>query len=176
MINHMNLDKRLRAFIRACPFGYHFTAGNPVPLPFPPERKFLDAIDGFPRIAAEELRDVRASLQYKDFYVLTTFAARMAILAVRTRDRALLRRAVIAFLIDDHLVDYRDALGRVAVLNDCAARLGADLEHLLRPHRDFCYDCRWRLMQGFFQRLPEQKEVQVFGFHACEGEDGLEYA
>ena len=120
---------RVRDFLRRCPKNFDFPMGGEVPIPMPTETElvtpFLDGFE-FNPIFAEQVRN---GLTWNDAYSLVIFGVRMAVVAVRSETKALLENSLWAVCVDDNdLVDWRDILKALSVINDCAVRIGCDFD------------------------------------------------
>jgi hypothetical protein len=150
--------------------------GNPELLP---EGNETDVFELFRKNKEEILArvpELRPKISFEDAYRLTILAVRMAVLAVRTQNRELLRAGLIGLVIDDSEVDWRDFLGALSIIEDCARRLGLDFYAEVLFLLGFTSRSRKETIQnGYFSRALAFRSPDVFGFAAVGPDFNLKY-
>ncbi len=163
--------------LSACPLNFDFPMGGAIEIPMDLEAMVIDAAKGSAALSLESACVLRNRLNQHNAYTLAIFSVRMAVHAVRTKAPEVLQTAIFGLLIDERFVDWRDFLGAISIIDNCANRLGVDLrqwtekfEYLLSEPR------RKSLFDGYFSRSAEMRTVEIMGFKAIESEHGLSFA
>jgi hypothetical protein len=112
-------------------------------------------------IIEQEVNDVRSWLLFEQAYFLVNFARRMAVFAARTNDVDILIRCTIGFVFDDSLVEWRDILIDLSIVEDCAIRLGTDLVTAMEGSLRFASDKRRDTIVGYYSRPQEMRGLEV---------------
>lgn len=119
----------------------------------------------------------RASKALRPTQVLTLlgYSERMASLAVRRKDREILRLGLLALGLSGWRGDQREGLMVLSLFFDAAQRLGmlpsdlfADIARLLSAEVGV-------ELRAFLSRAPEDRSVEAMGYHAGKDVDGFRY-
>ena len=174
MTTNIRLVDSLTTFADSCGHEYEFPCGGDVPIPADTETALAAAFRDAPPSRAEDYSELRSSLSFRNCYACVTFGVRMAILAVRTDDIALLKVAMYGLILDNGQMDYRDMLGALAIVEECANRLGQDFTTEVSAVYDLIEDADVRAtLDGYLSRSPEMRDVEVMGFTVIDQEEGL---
>ena len=72
-------------------------------------------------------------------------------------------------VIDDDLVDYRGTLIALALIEDCAFRLGTDLESVMRGAMAVASESRRETVNEYLSRVPGLRGIGVMKIEALRG-------
>lgn len=159
----------------SCPSDFDFPAGGNVPIPMQSEVAFVESLEESTPLAQATILAIGQELGLRQSYLCVIFAVRMAIFAARTGSAGYLRNGLHG-LVFGTLVDRRDLLGALSIIEDCAQRIAFDFLGELRTFRDAVHDAGVRAtIEGYLSRLPEMRKVEVMGFSAAMGEEDIGY-
>jgi len=150
----------------------------PSKYPFPSEAELalLAALAGDKPPEQEDVIAVRGSLTRRQAYDLLIFACRTAILGARRGDRSVLRAGTYALVLDDDELDHRDVLVRLSIVEDCAKRVGGDLEAVMRDALPLASKHRHAtIVNGYMSRPAHMRGLGVMGLAALGRGDQLTY-
>jgi hypothetical protein len=164
----------VKAFFAACPRYYELPPGPH--RPFPPKEPFpseadlalLAALTAEQPPSPDDVMAARNSLTRHQAYDLQIFACRMAILAARRAEPAVLRSGTFAMVLDDDRVDRRDVMVHLSIIEDCAKRVGTDLEPLVRDALALASKRRSSTISNYLSLPPERRGLRFSGY-AAEG-------
>jgi hypothetical protein len=158
----------VRNFIAACPGDWGFPLGGRVDFPFPAEVEFARALRQY-RGEKIDFGALRKELTIVDSYHLSIFAVRTAVFAAQSSSPEVYRDALFASMIDDN-VDYRDLLGALSIMEDCANRLGLDFSAELDAAFVIATTERQHIIRDvYLETSAELRTPQIFNF-VIEGE------
>lgn len=106
---------------------------------------------------------------------LQAYAERMAILAVRTNSRDVLRDAVIANVVGGLSTNERESLMVMAPIDDAAKRIGIDLADLFEEVSKIVGHPGTVSLVSWLSRTPENRSLEAMRFVAQECADGFRY-
>jgi hypothetical protein len=119
--------------------------------------------------------DLSSGLNPKVGHLLNHFAFRMAVLALRSRDREPIERGLVAAQLAMKISDPRDVLPSYALLYRSAEELGVDASSLFQSF-SFVKGNEWRESPAeFAARLPEHRSISAMGMELIDSDDGLVY-
>lgn len=179
MNNHCTGDQLLeciRLFLsELSSFPIYGTSENP-DIPMTAELALLNTIERSNPISHKEVQSIRARLNYVDECHLVTFAVRMAILAARTNTISDIRSGTLGLVIDNGIVDGREILIQLSIVEDCALRLGTDLESIVRPHIHLATEKRREtIVDGYLSRTPGMRGLKIMGVAVSGHGSNLKY-
>ena len=99
----------------------------------------------------------------------------MAILAARKRAVHILSASIFGIIVDDNLVDWRDTLVALLVIEDCAIRLGTELDLVVQDAARVASERRRSIIAGYLARPAEMRRIKVMRIEAIGDGDRLEY-
>lgn len=137
-----------------------------VPMPSPSEASLLGALARFTPRSREDLSRVAPKVHVRQADLLGAFSIRMATLAVRQQDTNLLHLGTFALVMDDDVVDYRDILLTLAVLDDASARIGADFGAVIADAAVVATKRQQAIIDGYLSRPPDLRGIAVMGITA----------
>lgn len=147
-----------------------------MPIPAPTEQMLLETLKQYSPINSHDLATVRQGLGVRHAYSLMIFAVRMAIHGARTGSADVIRMGMLGLAVDDGVVDWRDVLIALSLVEDCASRLGLDFGEEIEKLASLATEERKRIMlEGYLPRSSEMRAIDVMGFKATEGSEGLQY-
>lgn len=130
-------------------------------IPMPAEFRLCETLKRSVPISEKEVIEVRSWLDLEQAYFLVNFARRMAVFAARTNAVEILSRCALGFVLDDALVEWRDILIDLSIVEDCAIRLGSDLEAAMAECLRYASDKRRETIIGYFSRPTEMRGLVV---------------
>lgn len=170
------LPSAVRQFLASCPPSYHFPTGGSSPIPSGDELLLLEALKSRRPTQRADLKPIADQIDPGAAYSLVIFAVRMAIHSARQRESSALLAALPALVVDDDFVDYRDLLGALSIIEDCAARIGLDASAVFEQVAGLASPRRsGTIRNGYLARTPDMRIPAVMGFRAVEDKDGLQY-
>ena len=156
-------------------FPIYGTSENP-DIPMNSELALLNTIERSNPLSHEELHSIRAELNYLDEFHLVTFAVRMAIFAARTNAISTIRSGALGLVLDNGFVDPREILIQLSIVEDCARRLGTDLESVVRPHIHLATERRrGTIIDGYLSRTPGMRGLKITGVAVSGDGSDLKY-
>lgn len=129
------------------------------------------AITGAPRSMDELL----PRLSEEGRRVLAAYAERMASLAVRAHDRAVLVKALVALILGGLDENRRESLMVMAPIEDAADRSGTDLTGLFAEVSRIVGHPGTANLAMWLSRQEEDRSLKSMGFVATEEADGFRY-
>jgi hypothetical protein len=145
-------------------------------VPIPNQREL--ALYGFAwsNLTIDDVLRIRPSLDMAATYALVTFGVRAAIRAVRSGSGDLVTISALSLLLDDAVLDWRDVIVALAIVEDCANRLHLNLKEVMDRYIRLATEQRKQTVsQGWFSRPAAERTPSVGGFLARIGPGGLEY-
>jgi hypothetical protein len=144
-------------------------------LPGPKDEIIADLLDGYEYLP-EDCRNLFGSpIDERTSFTLTAFAHGAAMLAVRTNTPKWVKQALIALMLALESRDDRDVLMMLSIVHDSAAKL----DKVARVYADAAALApnpkAASLVLGYLQRTPDDKRIEVMGFHELSGPHGLVY-
>lgn len=146
-----------------------FPIGTGIDIPTIPERELLAALRALDPISDGAIDGIRAQLGTRDAYAMVTFAVRMAVHAARIQDGATLKAALAGLVMDDGIVDWRDILVALSIVEDCAQRTEVQFDSAIREVAKLASaQRRSTIVDGYLTRSPDMRRVEVMGFEAVD--------
>ena len=132
----------------------------------------------FSKLPTTERVKFSAAISMGEFYKLITFARRVAVFALRTKDSALLQDGLTALaMIEVKRNDFRDVLWVLALLHHTATRLGLDADSLIRNAARLSEPEMLKLMDDFASGSARNKSLKdSWGYLEVETKFGLGFA
>ncbi|WP_009962457.1 hypothetical protein [Verrucomicrobium spinosum] len=159
-----DLNSAIDQWASSRPKCYDFPLGEGVEIPLEVEIQLARAFELHALDSAAILL-LRGKLDPEQAYAFVTFAVRMSVLAVRKCEIKLIRSVLVCLILDDALVDSKDILRALGIIDDCCGRLDLDLAKEMEelsviavPRR------RHTLIDGYFSRSPDMKGALIMGF------------
>ena len=151
----------------------HRGAGR-LPIPSERDEQITRLLD---RVATPENRQVlRTIFNHTHETPLTSYAERMAALAVRTKSEIPIQRGLIAAGIAAIVTtDIREVILILPVLWHSMDLLGIDPEDALAAINDRLDDDAREFLAGFARRTPENRTIESMGYIVQPDEDGFRY-
>jgi len=129
------------------------------------ERVMISTFGEAMPLSQETIDMVREGLSFRNAYNLVMFAVRTAIYAARNQAPELLSISISCFIIDDGLVDWRDILVALSIIEVCANEVGMNFKDLMLTAVKFAVlDRRELVVEGYLARTPEMRGVDVMGY------------
>jgi hypothetical protein len=153
----------------------YFGMGGDVAIPTAFERALLNLFEKAPPHSREELVPIAHRLTQRQAYLLGAFSVRMATLAVRTKDIKMLCAGTFGLVIDDNLLDWRDVLLGLSVIEDSACRLGADLGIIIVDALHIASIQRRQTITEYLARDPTMRGIKVMRIEALGDGDTFRY-
>lgn len=125
------------------------------------EHKLYEAIRRLAPLSEEAVCCVRQRLNVDQAYFLVNFARRMAVHAARTKDLAMLMLCAYGFVFDDGLVEWRDIMMDLAIIEDCCGRLGTNIESVMCECTRLASGKRRNTIGGYLSRPSEMRGLKV---------------
>ena len=168
---------RLQGFLKSCPNNYHFNLFDDVVTPLPSEITLLEPFLNGYHFSNDALRQVRSEIGSAESYHLVWFAVRMAIHAARLEDPRFLAESFWGACLDEDYVETSDILTALAVIEDCAIRVGVDFLEIVDEWIDITSERRkGTILLNYLGRTIEQRQVEIMGYMAvATEEEGLKY-
>src|SRR5262245_45559660 len=105
-----------------------FPSGGSLPIPQPVERSLLEVLERNQPIDSSTVSASCFEFSTGQADDLVIFSVRMAIYAARASLAHVLRAGMIGLVLDDNVLDERDLLSALSIIEDCASRIGADMQ------------------------------------------------
>jgi hypothetical protein len=162
-------------FDPADPQQRRFKAYGPAPIPDPRDDEVQQFVDSLIAGGPQRFGEAKTMLGVHGKRVLGAYAERMASAAVRTKDAALLQRALVALMLAGLDEDERDGVMTMAPIEDSARRLNVDLDDLFeRVTRTVGHQGAVSLV-SWLSRKPENRTLESMRFVVGEDSDGFRY-
>jgi len=145
---------------------------GPRPLPDPLDEKIRHLIEA--RERAGRLPDLAGALSLRQARVLLAFAERMASLAVRSADPAVLRQGLLAWSVGAPAEDPRDAVLILPLLWSAAEKLRLDPAAEFRAAAGRAPASSPGL-ESFASRSPENRRIEAMGYVESADAGGFRY-
>lgn len=175
MAQSRELNQLIRGLIDSYPRDFSFPLGDDLSIPLNSELAFLEA-NPITAIKTADLSGARLSLTLRDAYCLASFAVRVSVYAVRTNAPQCIEPGVLCLVLDDNIIDWRDVLAAISLVDDCANRLRVNLYSLFLNVAQLATEERQgTIFRGYFSRSAEARRISVFGYRAVETIAGLSY-
>jgi hypothetical protein len=174
MAEQVDVRIAMKQFLEWCPHReYDFPLGGTVPILSDAEHRLVGEITMAMPIATDAVQEIRAGLSRLEAYALVIFAIRSAVAAVRCEDSVILRAGLVGIVIDDELVDWRDILRALALIESCAGRLKVEFAEAIHALSEaFATRGRRETVRGYLERTPDMRRAEVMGYTATgEGRD-----
>lgn len=156
--------ERLEQFLMACPTDYDFPSGGVVRIPLESERQLMAVCQAGPP-AENVIEMFRQNLSSRDGYSVVIYSVRTAIYAVKGNSRDYLISGLIGLLLDDGIVDWRDVLGALSIIEECSTRLGINLQSEFDKILPLASQRRRKtILNDFYSRSKAQRQVTTMGF------------
>jgi hypothetical protein len=179
MISDMLISKAItdsvRFFLDSCPEDFVFPMGGDVAIPMQSEESLIACLEKISEIPNISVASLRCNLTVRETYRMLVFAVRMAVHAVRINAPHYLRTGLFGLFIDDKMVDWRDFLCALTIIDDCARRLALSLDDEPNLFSDWITVPNREIIDGYLSRSPEMRRVEVMGYVAQNRSDGLCY-
>ncbi|MBL0871683.1 MAG: hypothetical protein IBJ18_14020 [Phycisphaerales bacterium] len=108
-------------------------------------------------------------------YAMVLSAGRCAVWAARYRKRAYYEASLVALIMSDGVVDFRDLLRSLAVVYRCGQIIGYSPHEELNVIADASNSVNTKsvIKNGFLARDETLRSLTAFGINQVGGEDGL---
>jgi hypothetical protein len=166
----------LQAFLAASP------SESQKPLPGldivsrPEELDLLDEIENAGALSKSLVSQLGHDLELGQAYLLLDLAVRTAIFAARAELPHTLHNGALFLVLDGDLLDYRDVLRALSIVEDCAQRLGSDLGSSIEHVISLATETRRRTIMDYLRRSPAFRGLRVMGFVATGSGLTLSYS
>lgn len=155
------LSDEVRAFLEAVSQVKPYRMIARGEMPIAAEVRLCEAIQRSIPISEQEVIKVRSRIDLEQAYFLVNFARRMAVYAARINEVGILKRCTLGFVFDENLVEWRDILMDLSIVEDCAVRLGTDIQEAFAENLRFASDKRRETITGYCSRPPEMRGLKV---------------
>jgi hypothetical protein len=171
MANTLEVTMAINEFCAKCGNEMDFPDGGEIEVPQPLEADLLATIRRNKPFNSSEIAELRIRGDVQKAYSMVIFAVRTAIWAYREESFQILSDGAIGLILDEDLVDYRDMLGALAIIDECATRMGTTLTSLMAEVEAFAMPKRLvTIKEEYLSRTEKMKSVAVMGFKAVEME------
>lgn len=106
---------------------------------------------------------------------LLNAARNMSVLAVRDNDASAIKWAILAIIVEDCQLDYRESLINLALLNHSASKIGGDLAKVFNTVKHCCSPQMFQFITSFLMRPSEKQSIDAFGYVEITRKDGFDY-
>ncbi len=172
-MNNEIFIENINAFLKSCPSTYDYPLGGDTQIPTPEEKILVELFFGNLSIEASLVEIIRKSLSRKDAYSLLVFSLRMGVLSVERNDKRFLQAAFWGLFADDDLLDWRDVLVSLSILEDCLSRINGEITDLIHKNIELATEKRRKTMlDGYLRRSLNMRHVEAMGFKAIFKQDG----
>ncbi|HWE92735.1 MAG TPA: hypothetical protein VG269_02070 [Tepidisphaeraceae bacterium] len=171
------LGEAIGAFLETIPSDVHYYGmGGDVEIPTSAELSLIRIFETLVLRSRDDVTAIAGELSTHQAYVLATFSVRMAIFAARTNALLELHASTFGMVIDDNLLDWRDVLVALSVIEDCAVRIGTDLSSIMQGAINVASDRRrYTIVSDYLSRSPEMRGIKVMGIEALGSGEKLRY-
>jgi len=152
-----------------------FKGYGPSKLPSPLDEDLGVFIDQIAAAGPIGVADVLSKVSDTGRQVLLAYAERMASLAVRRRDQGLLLRGIVALVVGGLDRNARESLMVMALVEDSAERIGADLEDTLEAVSKIVGHPGTVNLVLWLTRKPEVRTLESMRYVAGADDDGFRY-
>jgi hypothetical protein len=147
------LESAIRGFLVTVPGDVrHGRTAADMEIPTAAERMLLQTFAMAPPRTRDDLRATAGRLKLREANLLAGFAIRSAAFAVQCKDSTVLCAAAFGLVVDDNLLDLSDVVGGLSIFEDCAFRLGTDLQSVLSSALRAASDVRRQTMVEYLSR------------------------
>jgi hypothetical protein len=153
----------------------YYGMGGDVGIPTTEELALLRAFENFPPALRNELAPIAKTLTLRQADLLSAFTVRMATFAVRKNAIHVLRIGTLPLVVDDNLLDWRNVLMVLSIIDDSALRLGTDLESVIQDAIALASDRRRTTINEYLLRPPAFRGIKVMGIEALGNGDQFRY-
>jgi len=154
-------------------------AGKPLysfrPIPCELDEIVHGLVELFMNATPSERSEIIGLIPSDDGGFLIAFASRMATMGVREQSRERILDGLVALIMEDYKVDFRDTLMRVAPLYDATLKIGLDPEAVFREAAAFFGNETATNIVDFPSRPPELRTLNGMGFKESSDADGFRY-
>lgn len=148
---------------------------NEQQLPSETDFAVMELVDNFLKTSPAERERILPEIPNKTSGHLMSFAVRMATLGVREKSKTRVLQGLIALVIENFRIDWREDLMTLAPLNDAAVRVGADPVALFDEAASYAAPAVAQKIRAFVRRQPDLKSLAVMGFSAQDTPEGFQY-
>jgi hypothetical protein len=163
----------LRKFLIDCPKDFDFPLGGLHRIPSGNELRIVQSVEEFKPPFSNSLESLRDGLNLEQAYQVIILALRLAVLAVRTQSVKALDPAILFLSLENGLVDWRDTLRALSILEDCSRTLDADFQKKMEEMKPVMGDkLKKTIFEGYLVRTIEARTISAMGFvvkHTLEG-------
>lgn len=177
MIDVITEAKRAVArFINTCGCDYEFPSGGRIELLNESESALFAILQSDELSTADKINIMSDGLDWSNCYSIVILGVRLAILGVRTTNITAYRCGILAFVAGGPKIDWRDLLGVLAILENCADRLDVSFQIESEKVLGLTNDAKMHsIVGGYFSRPDEMRSVDVMGFIAVGGAHDLTF-
>jgi len=153
-----------------------FPWGGNVEIPADGELELLSTIERCSPVLESDLLPFRKSLTIHDAYSLVIFAVRMAILGARTNRSQTLVGGLLGLVIDDDILDWRDIVRALSIIDYCGSCLGIDFGRAIDRFLPLASMRRQQIIRdGYLGREPEMRAIDFMGFSAVGDDESMKF-
>ena len=167
------LTEKVLAFLSGILPNYDFPSGGGVTIPTELEWELVELfLKGGPA-SPYCVQQLRSSLGRNDAYSLAIFAIRMASHSVYLKNINVIEASFWALLADNDLLDWRDVLVGLSIIEDCVIRLGGSFSSIVDNNIQLATARRTKtIREGYMPRTPEMRHVETMGYKAVFDKQG----
>lgn len=132
-------------------------------------------IDRYSALAPADREAFLTPFSMDQSFTLLLFAIRMAMLAVREHSTQRIVDGLMALVIEDCRLDWREVLIVCSLLNHSAQLIGADATALFDRAAGMASPTTAEHLRGFVRRDPGLQRVESFGWRASGSGAGFRY-
>ena len=145
------------------------------PIPCELDQIVQGLVELFMNATPAERGEIIATIPSDDGGFLICFAGRMATMGVREHSRERLLEGLVALIVEDYKVDFRDTLIRVAPIYDATLKIGVEPEELFSEAAAFYSNETAIDIANFPARPQEKRTLAAMGYKESSDADGFKY-
>ena len=141
-----------------------FPAGGVYELLTGQEEKLLNAIRNGILPIDQLISKLSGDRDWSACYSIVIFSVRLSILAVRTQNTSLYQTGIVVLVAGSSNIDWRDALGALAIFEACGKQLTLDFQAEVEAIASMVELEKLRpVLDGYFARADELRTVEAMG-------------
>lgn len=158
------MKESLSCFLASVDRTYAIPTGGNHKLLSAEEESLISEVEQLDLLPSEIMAHLSYGLNSYQCYSLVILGSRLAVLAVRSQSVRVFRTGMLFFLAGIIKIDRRDAFRVLAVVENCANRLGLMCQQELLKLAVTDGDCECQaLLKAFFSRTDDMRSIDVMG-------------
>jgi hypothetical protein len=136
--------------------------GQPI-VPTEAELDLLRSLENFGTLTLDDVAETRVRIDLSNAWRLFGFALRMSLHAAQSNSPSILKLSFIGFVLDPDLLDYRDILVRLSMVEDIANRLNVNFIGMVESMVTLASENRARTLKDYLNRTPKLRSLATMG-------------